>query len=229
MPVALIRRLETFIGLTDDEKSQLRQAFRHRRAAPPGDGLFQEGDPVPGVTIMIDGLGYRYKQLPNGRRQIVAYLLPGDVVSSGTLTAETLDYSVHLMTPSILSTIHGADLMALHPNLLRSIWSIVGRELSITWEWVANVGQRDARARVAHLFCELYYRMLEVGLVHEASFAFPASQQEIADSVGITNVHANRTLQSLRREGVLIFDGKRLAISNIAGLKRIGMLNCTPF
>jgi CRP-like cAMP-binding protein len=83
---------------------------------------------------------------------------------------------------------------------------------------LATFHQRDAQARIAHLFCELYYRMLEIGQVHDGAFAFPASQQELADSSGITNVHANRTLQNLRRQGVIAFDGKTLTVANIAAL-----------
>jgi len=225
MPLALIRRLETFLSLSEEEKRSLRQAFHQRRAAAVGVDFVREGDPTRSVTVMIDGLGYRYKQLSNGRRQIVAYVLPGDLVSSGMLASDVFDHSVHMMQPSIVASIHHMDLMTLHPNLMRGLWSIVARELAITQEWVVNVGQRDAQARIAHLFCELYYRMLEIGQVHDGAFAFPASQQELADSSGITNVHANRTLQNLRRQGVIAFDGKTLTVANIAALKRIGLFN----
>lgn len=206
-------------------KAGLRQAFQTRRATGGGVDFVREGDLTKDVTLMIGGLGYRYKQLPDGRRQIVSYLLPGDIVSSGTLAADRFDHSIHMMQPSIMSSVHHLDLLTLYPNLMRGLWSIVARELAIAQEWVVNVGQRDAQSRLAHLFCELYYRMLEIGQVQDGSFPLPASQQELADSVGITNVHANRTLQNLRKQGVTAFDGKTLTILNIAGLRRIGLFD----
>lgn len=219
MPVSLIRRVETFVGLSDERKRGLRQAFRSRRAFARDADFYRQGDPTTGVTVMIGGLAYRYKELSSGRRQIVAYLLPGDVVSMGILSGDICDHGVRFLSASIVSSIHPLDLAALSPELVWAMWSLVSRELSVTWEWIANVGQRDSKARLAHLFCELYYRMLEIGEVHDGAIRFPVSQQELADSVGITIVHANRTLQALRRDGLITFDGRVLSVHNIQGLK----------
>jgi CRP-like cAMP-binding protein len=188
-----------------------------------GVDFYREGDSAGGVTILLSGLGYRYKQLTNGRRQIVAYLLPGDVVSMGVLFRDPNDHGVRFIEPSMVSTIHPGDLSQFMPQLLRSLWLMVARELAITWEWVANVGQRDTKARIAHLFCELYYRMLEIGEVHDGSLRLPVSQQEIADTVGVTIVHTNRTLQILRKEGLIVFDNGVLSIPDIRMLKTAGM------
>ncbi len=227
MSLAFIKRLEVFTVLTDDDKIVLRRAFQNARTERPHSDVVVEGESTGGVTVMVDGLAYRYKSLSNGRRQIVSYLLPGDIVSSGAFADDVFDHGIQAITASTLSTIYAHDLAALPHHLMRALWILVARELSISREWVLNIGQRDAKARVAHLFCELYYRMLEAGLVRDSAFQFPASQQEIADSVGITNVHLNRTLQILRKAGVIAFDGRTLKVCDTAQLRKIATFDPT--
>lgn len=172
---------------------------------------------------MISGLAYRYKLLADGRRQIVGFVLPGDLVCSGALLSSAFGHTVRLMRSSVVATIGLDDFLAQHPTLVRCLWALSCTDQAIAWQWLATIGQQTARARVAHLFCELYHRLRHVGGVEDDSFAFPASQQEIGDSVGIvgiTIVHANRVLQGLRSDGLIAFDGKAVYVRASSGWRR---------
>ncbi len=222
MPLALLARLEALLLQQDQQTAGERTTSVRRLTARRGD-FHREGDVAGVVAILAEGLGYRYKQLPNGRRQIVGYLLPGDAVSFGMLRGEPLDHNVRLMQPSTIFAVQSPEPELLPPELSAMLLDLAARELSISQEWLSSVGQRDARARVAHLFCELYCRTRDLGLVYGGGFDFPASQEEIADSVGITPVHANRTLQSLRKDGLIAFDGRTLVVEDLVALAAAAM------
>lgn len=221
MPAALIARLETSDRLADAVKHHLRHMFRNSRAASANADPWREGDKATHVALLLSGFGYRCRQLANGRRQIVGYVVPGDLLTAGPLAAPVHDHSLRLTEASTYATLPDPELATLEPFLLRLLTRLVARELSISREWIANLGQREARARVAHLFCELSVRMRDIGQADGSSFPFPVTQQEIADSVGFTIVHVNRTLQALRRDGALAFDGRRAIVADFVRLTAI--------
>jgi hypothetical protein len=96
---------------------------------------------------------------------------------------------------------------------------------SIQREWIVNIGQRSARERIAHLFCEMFLRLESVGLAEVFSCDFPLTQTDIAETTGLTSVHVNRTLQELRREGLIVLERQRLTIPDMLALQRVGLFN----
>jgi CRP-like cAMP-binding protein len=224
MPIALISKLQSFSRLSDNDKKALMHAFLRKRTVAAGEDILHEDDVAEGLVIIISGLAGRFRLLGDGRRQIVGYLLPGDLVDYGSLASDRTQYGVRAFAPTTISRIASAELLALmsqSPELIRALWSTAVQELSLAQQWILNLGQRDAEQRLAHLFCEQYYRMREIGQAHDGAFNLPLTQRDLADSVGLSNVHVNRVLQKLRREHMIAFDGVALKILDLAAVERI--------
>jgi CRP-like cAMP-binding protein len=115
-----------------------------------------------------------------------------------------------------------ADLCARFPRITTALWRETLRDAAIFKEWVLNVGQSDAHTRVAHLICEVVTRMRAGGLVNEERCAFPITQNELADAVGISAVHINRNLQELRAAGLITLGRGKLHIHDWQRLKAAG-------
>ena len=111
------------------------------------------------------------------------------------------------------------------PNITTALWWVELVSKSIHREWIVNVGQRSARERIAHLFCELFLRLESVGLTDGFSCDFPLTQHDIADTTGLTAVHVNRTIQELRRDGLIVLERQRLTIPDMLALQGAGLFN----
>jgi CRP-like cAMP-binding protein len=115
-----------------------------------------------------------------------------------------------------------AEVMEAHPRVARALWRTSLIEASIFREWMIGMGRRSAYARIAHLFCEMAVRLRAAGLVHQNRYSFPITQQHLSDALGLSAVHTNRTLQALRGEGLLSFQGGELVIIDWPGLTAAG-------
>ena len=157
---------EAFGRLPERHRSAIEQLARsHVRELAARRDLLREGEKPSGVRLILDGWACRYKQLPDGRRQIVHLLLPGDFCDAGHLAADRLDHSVCAITRLVYAELPGAEFEALaggSPDLLRALWRHEMIDAAIAREWTANVGQRTAYERLAHLFCETVLRLSAV-------------------------------------------------------------------
>src|SRR5439155_22344465 len=114
------------------------------------------------------------------------------------------------------------DLMDRRPTIRHAIWIDSLIDSSVFREWVVNLGRRDAKERIAHLLCELAARLASSGVVDGAIYDFPLTQEQIGDATGLTAVHTNRTLQSLRRDGLISLTSNRLSILDWYRLAEVG-------
>ncbi|MEO6434133.1 MAG: Crp/Fnr family transcriptional regulator [Sphingomicrobium sp.] len=222
----LIRKLGRFVPLTEAEREALDELSRKSRHHVQGSDLIEEGDNPRAVFLILKGWAFRYKQLADGSRQIMAYLVPGDLCDIQIFLFETMDHSIGLLSDAEVVKIPSAeilDLMDRFPRIERALlWASLVDGATLR-EWLLNVGQRLAKERVAHLFCELYVRLAVVGLVEEdGSIPLPLTQEELADTTGMTTVHVNRTLQRLRKEGLISTPKGRLKILNFPKLAEAG-------
>jgi CRP-like cAMP-binding protein len=112
-----------------------------------------------------------------------------------------------------------------HGRITRALWWNSLVEESIAREWIANLGQREAIERVAHLFCEIFIRLRGVGLTEGNSCAMPATQEQLADATGMSTVHVNRTLQEMRDTGLIVLKGKTLTIPDLEALQSTALFN----
>lgn len=184
--------------------------------------VVREGDVPTHCCLLVSGFAVRHKITGDGGRQIVNLHMAGDMVDLQNSLLRQADHNVQALTTMTAAFIPRealVDLAFARPNVGKALWLETLIEGSIAREWVANVGRRDARTRIAHLLCEFAQRLDAVGLGSECNYELPMTQEQMADAVGLTPVHVNRTLKALDAEGlttrskrsVIINDWKRLA------------------
>lgn len=227
---AVIDKLGRFVPLNEAEREALRQLSKFARRHSRGTDLIAEGEKPDSVFLLLDGWAYRYKHLVDGGRQIMAYLIPGDLCDVRIFLFEEMDHSIGLLSDATVAKIPAAtmlDLMDRYPRIERALmWATLVDESTLR-EWLLNIGQRDALQRLAHLFCELCVRLSVVKLVDDAAYSLPLTQAELADTTGMTTVHVNRSLQRLRQDGLIVMKEGRLTILDFERLAKIGGFNAT--
>lgn len=223
MAPALSLRLEAFTRLSREDRAVIATISRVSRIIPPRRDLIREGETPRFVHLMVDGWACRYKALPDGRRQIVAFFVPGDFCDLNVYVLKEMDHSIGAVTRLSVADISREEMdsvMAAHPRIAQALWWESLVQVAIQREWTFNVGQRSAYERIAHLLVELYFRLKTVGLARNGSCDFPLTQNDLADATGLTPVHVNRTLQDLRREDLILLEHKRLTIPDVRLLSR---------
>ena len=225
----LIRKLEHFTRLSEDDKQALGGLCQARlRHFAPRETIIAEGERPQVINLFIDGWACRQKDLEDGRRQIMALFIPGDLCDVNVFILSEMDHSIAAITSVTLAEITREAFEAVidgHPRITQALWWETLVSAAVQREWTTNLGQRDAKERISHLLCELFTRLDCVGLTSDDSCALPLSQSEIGEATGLTTVSVNRVLQDLRRTGVIELKGKVLTIHNLPALKRIAMFN----
>jgi CRP-like cAMP-binding protein len=224
----LLRKLANFTSLTPAEVDALQECCGEVRVFAAGEDMIAQGDRTGGVRLLLDGFSCRYKVLEDGRRQIVAYFVPGDLCDLRVFILKRMDHSIGALAPSRVAIIAPEDILALtsrFPNLTRALWWTTLVEEAIAREWIVNVGQRNARERIGHLFLELLFRFRAVGLSRGNSCTLPLTQVELAETLGLSSVHVNRTLQELRRQKLITLEGGTLTIENVDKLMEATLFN----
>ncbi len=188
----------------------------------PRVDLAREGDVPDHVHLILDGYACRYKVLPDGQRQIMAYFVPGDFCDLNVFILDQMDHSIGTISACQVVDIPRSaieEVTADRPRTTRAfLWCALVDE-AILREWLVNMGGREANQRIAHLLCELLLRLDAVGRVTDNSYAFPFTQTDIADTMGLSNVHVNRVLQELRGQGMIELKQRVLKILDVSRLK----------
>lgn len=224
----LASKLEAFVRLSREDRAAVERLSRSQRDVAARRDLIREGDHPRYVHLIVEGWACRYKTLPDGRRQIVAFFLPGDFCDLNVYVLREMDHSVGAITKLRIADIGREDMDALtesHPRITQALWWHELVAAAIQREWTLNLGQRSAFERIAHLMVELFLRLEVVGLTNGNSCDFPLTQNDIADATGLTAVHVNRTLQELRRAGLIVLQGRTLTIPDMAALKNVALFN----
>jgi CRP-like cAMP-binding protein len=194
------------------------------RLVPPGGDLIREGEPIHFVKVITDGWACRYKLLADGRRQIVAFLLPGDMCNPDALVVDEMDHSIGAITEMYCALIQPDvfDRACLASTRLRQAMAFDAcAMLGMQREWTLNVGARPALERIAHMLCELHYRLAAIGLAVDGTFATPLTQIIMAEAAGITSVHVNRVVQDLRARGLLLWHGRSITLPDPDALAQL--------
>jgi CRP-like cAMP-binding protein len=175
---------------------------------------------------MLSGWACRYKNLEDGRRAIVGFILPGDLFDLNILILREMDHSVAAITSVTLAEITAEDFDAVtlaYPRVLQAFWWDTLVRQAIQREWTVSLGRRNAVRCISHLLCEMFYRLRIVGLTYDNTCDMPITQTELSDATGISAVHINRTLQELRTRNLIVLRGKILTIPDLAALQRIAL------
>ncbi len=225
----LVSKLEQFTRLSADDTRAIVGASTERvRQFDARTDIIREGDRPESVGLVLSGWVYRYKQLEDGRRQIISYVLPGDVCDLNVFLLRRFCHSLGTLTPVSYATLSRPTVEALmshHPRLAQALsWEALV-STSIQREWAVCLGQRNAYERLGHLFCELFLRSRGVGLADGNSCPLPMTQADLADTTGLSAVHVNRTLQELRGDGLIVLRGKSLTILDLPALMRASLFD----
>jgi CRP-like cAMP-binding protein len=229
MSAPFLRKLQRYCRLSTDDKRILERAASERqRTIGPRHDLVSEGDEPKFTYIIHSGWACRYKLLPDGRRQIISFVLPGDLCDLDAYILRRADNSIAAITPVQYSEIDRCFFSTVERHHQRILYALRWNALvtvAMQREWTVNLGQRDAFERLAHLFCELYLRLDSVGLVHAGTVDFPIVQTDLADAAGLSPVHVNRVLQELRAQELIVLNDRRLTLPDLSSLMKVSMFN----
>lgn len=223
MPNILARKLESFGPLPEDDRHLIASLTTNSHMVDPDIDVIREGDRPNDVNLILTGFAYRYKLLSNGKRQIVGYLMPGDICDLHVCVLDVMDHSIATLTETKLAKISRESVAALleRPAISRALFMATLVDEAVAREWLTNMGQRSAERRLAHFFCEWHLRLKVVGLANGGECELPITQTELGDTVGLSTVHVNRSVQSLREQGLITLRSQRLVIPDIDRLQRI--------
>lgn len=213
----LLLKLQRRDLLSPEEQEAVETLRGAVRDFAPGDAIVRQGDRPSFSSVLQSGWAARVKFLADGQRAISALHLAGDFVDLHSFLLKPMDHSVLALTACRILTVPHDQLRvatARHPHLARVLWLDTLIDSAIQREWIAGLGRRSAASRLAHLICELLMRCQAVGLADGLGYDLPLTQTLLGDALGITAVHVNRSLQELRQNRLIRFEGGRLTIIN---------------
>ena len=219
-----IEKLCNFADLESEDKDALILATANARKVAAKHDLIREGDRPGPVFVMLEGWACRYKILPNGARQVMALLMPGDCCDLHIGLLDEMDHSIQVITPALVATIDREEmdlLMERHPKIAKAMYIAQLVDEGTMRSWITSMGRRTSIERVAHLTCELYLRAHNIGLSFNHHFILPFSQVLLADALGMTPVHLNRVLKQLRLDDAMTLERGSLTITDPKKLVQI--------
>lgn len=218
-----LMKLRARDSLDEAEEAAIRGAVAEYRDYRADLTFIEPLQDLHNCTLLLEGLMCRYKDLASGQRQVTELHVAGDFADLHSFTLKRLDHSIMTLTPcrvAIMPHDNVRKITEQHPHLTRIYWFATNLDAAIHREWEVSLGRRTAIARVAHLFCELEIRLGLVGLAEGGGFALSLTQTDLAECLGLTSVHVNRTLKELREQGLMEFKSGRTLIHDLAGLRR---------
>ncbi|NYD89927.1 Crp/Fnr family transcriptional regulator [Sphingomonas melonis] len=209
------------LRMTPEERRVLEDSATSVKHYPARHHLVRRGEPVDTSMMLIEGYVTRYMDDREGYRQLVSVHIPGDFVDLHGFPTGRLDHDVGTLGPVKMALFDHQTLVGIterHPSLTRFLWFATLIDAAMHREWIFRLGRLGAEGRLAHFFCELYARLEMVGLARDGQFDLPLTQPDLAEACGLTGVHVNRTLRTLRERNLLTFKSGRVEILNHAGL-----------
>lgn len=225
MAIALVDKLTKWAALSAEDRETLATISTPAIPVKRHQVLIREGAEPEGVFLLIEGWAVRYKVGTDGKRQIVGILLPGDFCDIHICVLDRMDHNIAMLSHGKVARItkeRMIEMTADSPALAQALWRATLVDEAVLREWLVNIGSRPGPTRLAHLLCELYIRMDNVELAQDNSIDFPLVQQDLADVLGLTPIHINRCLKTLRQQGLMRIEDRRLKIPDLAALKRAG-------
>lgn len=217
---------------TDDETLSFIDRFKEsEKRLEAGSAVVYEGERSDTLFTLLDGWAFRYRSLSDGRRQILSFLLPGDFIGLQERVGEKSPVGVEMLTPGRICVFPQAKLWSLfqtHPSLGYDItWLSANAEL-IADENLVSVGQRRAMERIGMLLIHLFKRAEPLGLTNGDTLRLPLTQQHMADAMGLSLVHTNKSLRRLRETGLVDWQPGTLRLGNLTQLQRLADYNALP-
>ncbi|SEA59810.1 Crp/Fnr family transcriptional regulator [Rubrimonas cliftonensis] len=224
MSKALAQKLEGFFPVTDAVRAVLEELCVRVREFEPGASIIREGQDYEAIFLVDSGWTVRSRTLENGARQIVNVAIPGDFVGLNAMLFRSSEFdhvAKNFVTAFEINPDAAKDALGRIPNLATALAWANAHEESILAERIVSLGRRSARARAAHVLCELVSRLEIIDLVTFPELLVPLSQEDFADILGISLVHMNKVLRTFDRDGVISFRNGMLIIYDRKALERI--------
>jgi CRP-like cAMP-binding protein len=220
-----LRKLEKRVPFTVEDRAAFRALPFSTKHLSAGSYILRERDVIENCCILLSGFAYRSKIVGSGGRQILSIHIPGDVVDIQHAMLKVADHNIQMLIPGDIALVPAAAVKELafkHPTIGHALWLETLVDGSIFREWIANVGRRDARTRVAHLLCEFAVRLHTAGLTDSNRYELPMTQEQLGDATGLTSVHVNRTMQGLRGDRLITSDKRAIRIEDWKALTIVG-------
>jgi CRP-like cAMP-binding protein len=220
-----LRACGIFRPITDNELGAIAEMKREHVELKAGSEIIHAGDDCPELYTLYSGWAIRFKTLPDGRRQILNIHLPGDLLGLQAAMFESARYGIQALTDVELCMLPRRKVWGLFeqmPELAFDVAWLGSREESRVDENLTSVGRRTAAERIAAFIVGLYKRAKMLALVVDDTFDFPLTQEHIADALGLSLVHTNKTLAKLRKMGMFTLANGKLTMTNPRVLARVG-------
>lgn len=224
----LFLRNRTIASLTSEERAALEAAVAERKWLPARATLVERGDRLRQSTMLMDGFMIRYIDDLEGHRQVVAFHVPGDFVDLHGYPLLALDHSIGTLTKASIATVpHDAlkRLTEADAELARKLWASTLLDAAMHREWLFRLGRLSAAGRVAHFLAETNARLEAIGLSDGSGYDLPITQTDLSEITGLTSIHVNRVLRSLRESKTCVFRSSRVEIQDRGQLENIGQFD----
>lgn len=226
----LVRKLGYWTFLSEQDQYELLRLPHTIATVQSQDYIVREGDQPTHSCLILSGFSFRHKVMGTGVRQIVSIHMAGDVVDLQNSLLGTADHNVQALTRSEVAFIPREAIKEIafeRPAIGQAMWYDTLVDGSIFREWIANIGRRDARTRLAHLLCEFAMRLEAAGLGNHVEWELPMTQDHLADCVGLTSVHVNRMLRIMQKEGLISRNRRAVRVHDWKALASAGDFNST--
>ncbi len=226
----LARKLEQYDVLSAEERGVLDAIVGPEQEVAANVDIVVQGSRPGYSVLLLEGFCGRYTLLPDGDRQITALHISGDFVDLHSFLVKRLDHAVATMSHCRIAEVQHRELRAVtekQPHLARLLWLTTLTDAAIHREWLVALGARTAPSRLAHFVCETYLRLTLVDRARDNRFDLPMTQNDLGDTLGLTAVHVNRTLQDLRGRGLLAWHGGTVEILDWHALAKFGQFDAT--
>ncbi len=224
----LVTKLSHFVALSDEDVRVLDALCVKEERVEADIDIAVQGDVPRSAFVLTHGMAFRYRLMPEGKRQILTFMIPGDIFGLHAFLLRAMDHSIATLEPTRIAPISRAtvfDLFEHHPRIGAALWWTALQQEAINRERIVALGRRSAGGRVAYLLCELVWRQTAVGLAEDHAIRLPLTQVELADTLGLTSVHLNRILQGFRQDNLIALVRHRLTLLDVERLQKIAGFN----
>jgi CRP-like cAMP-binding protein len=221
----MLRKLQLWMELGEDERHAVLSLPYKLRDFAAQQYIVRDGERPVYSCLLLSGFAYRHKLTGDGDRQIMSIHMRGDVVDLQNSLLRRSDHNVQALTKIEVALIPVEAVQEVafrYPPVGKAMWYETLVDASIFREWTLNVGRRQARSRMAHLLCEFALRLDVAGLGEQCNYELPMTQDQLADALGLTPVHVNRTLMALEAEGLIERKQRSVKITSWDNLVAVG-------
>lgn len=226
-----LRKLKSLRNFTPDELAFVQRFKVGETRLAAGRTVLTEGERSPYLFTVLSGWAFKHKLLDDGRRQIINYALPGDLLGLQGAVFEKMQHNVEALTDVVLCAFDKSRLWELyekHAGLGFDLTWISAHEKSILADFLVTVGQRTASERMAFVLHSLFRRARSAGLITGRTMKFPLTQVHIADTIGFSLVHTNKTLNRLRRRASFDWTGQEFTMLDEQALAELALRPVEP-